>query len=36
MNIFVSNINFKTSESTLREVFEQFGEVSSSKSYQRP
>jgi RNA recognition motif-containing protein len=31
MNIYVSNISFKSSESDLRELFEQHGEVSSVK-----
>lgn len=31
MNIYVSNISFKTSESDLRELFEQHGEVTSAK-----
>ncbi len=31
MNIFVASINFRTEESNLREVFENFGEVSSVK-----
>ncbi len=29
MNIYVSNINFKTSSESLQELFSQFGEVSS-------
>jgi len=29
MNIFVSNLNFKTSSDGLREAFEHFGEVTS-------
>ena len=31
MNLYVSNISFKSSESDLRELFEQHGEVSSVK-----
>jgi RNA recognition motif-containing protein len=31
MNIYVSNISFKSSENDLRELFEQHGEVSSVK-----
>jgi RNA recognition motif-containing protein len=31
MNIYVSNIPFKATESDLRELFEQHGEVSSAK-----
>ena len=29
MNIYVSNINFKTKSESLQELFEQYGEVSS-------
>ena len=29
MNIYVSNINFRTQSDSLRELFEQYGEVSS-------
>ncbi|MCC5943946.1 MAG: RNA-binding protein [Bernardetiaceae bacterium] len=31
MNIYVGNINFKSSEDQIREVFEEFGEVTSVK-----
>lgn len=31
MNIYVSNIPFKASDSELRELFEEYGEVSSAK-----
>lgn len=31
MNIFVAKLNYKTSSDTLRETFEAFGEVTSSK-----
>ncbi len=31
MNIFVGNLNFKLEEEELREVFEEYGEVSSAK-----
>ncbi len=31
MNIFVSNINYRLEEQGLRELFEQYGEVSSAK-----
>lgn len=31
MNIFVANLNFRLTNDDLREVFEQFGEVSSAK-----
>jgi RNA recognition motif-containing protein len=31
MNIYVSNISFKASESELKELFEQHGEVTSAK-----
>jgi RNA recognition motif-containing protein len=31
MNIFVAKLNYSTSEDTLRELFEAFGEVSSAK-----
>ncbi|MDX2305469.1 MAG: RNA-binding protein [Microscillaceae bacterium] len=31
MNIFVAKLNFKTEESTLRELFEEYGEVDSVK-----
>jgi len=31
MNIFVAKLSYNTSESTLRDVFEDFGEVSSVK-----
>lgn len=31
MNIFVAKLNYDTSEDTLRQVFEEFGEVSSAK-----
>ena len=31
MNIYVSNIPFKTSDSELKELFEEYGEVSSAK-----
>ena len=31
MNIFVAKLSFDTDEHTLREVFEEFGEVSSAK-----
>ncbi len=31
MNIYVGNLNYKTSEDSLRKLFEQFGEVQSVK-----
>jgi RNA recognition motif-containing protein len=31
MNIFVAKLNFKTKEESLRQLFEEFGEVSSVK-----
>ena len=31
MNIFVGNMSFKTTESELRQAFEQYGEVSSAR-----
>lgn len=31
MNIYVSNISFKASEDELRELFEEYGDVSSAK-----
>lgn len=31
MNIFVAKLNYKTSHDVLRQTFEQFGEVTSSK-----
>jgi len=31
MNIFVAKLNYKTTSEALQELFEQFGEVSSSK-----
>ncbi|MBK8491243.1 MAG: RNA-binding protein [Saprospirales bacterium] len=31
MNIFVAKLNYSTREETLRELFEEFGEVSSAK-----
>ena len=31
MNIFVAKLNYRTSEDTLRDAFEQFGEVDSVK-----
>lgn len=31
MNIYISNISFKASEDELRELFEEYGEVSSAK-----
>jgi len=31
MNIFVAKLNYDTSEDTLRDTFEQFGEVDSAK-----
>ncbi len=31
MNIYVSNLNFKAEDNDLRELFEEFGEVSSAK-----
>ena len=31
MNIFVAKLNYSTEEETLREAFEQYGEVSSAK-----
>lgn len=31
MNIYVGNLDFKVDENDLKEVFEKFGEVSSSK-----
>ncbi len=31
MNIFVTKLNYETQETTLKEVFEEFGEVSSVK-----
>jgi RNA recognition motif-containing protein len=31
MNIYVGNLNFKTSESDLEQLFGEYGEVSSSK-----
>lgn len=31
MNIFIGNLNFTLSEDELREVFEEYGEVSSAK-----
>jgi len=31
MNIYVSNISFKSDENELREAFEKYGEVSSAK-----
>ena len=31
MNIFVGNLNFSTSEDSIRELFEPFGEVTSVK-----
>lgn len=31
MNIFVANLNFKVQDDRLRQVFEEFGEVSSAK-----
>jgi RNA recognition motif-containing protein len=31
MNIYVGNVNFKTSDESLKELFEEFGEVLSAK-----
>lgn len=31
MNIYVANLNYKIQDDTLRELFEEFGEVSSAK-----
>ena len=31
MNIFVGKLNFRTNESSLRELFEEYGEVTSAK-----
>ena len=31
MNIYVANLNYKIQDETLRELFEEFGEVSSAK-----
>lgn len=31
MNIYVSNLNFKLSDDDLRQIFEEFGDVSSAK-----